>query len=133
MTTLPEQLAHQKQLSAQQLEQRRTMNDDLAAPRPVDHSGIFPDRKSAVAASEELANAGYETQIADDGGNVLLEARKVSAIDGDTVDGFTKEVLTVFQRFGGDYDGWGGPIVTSMPQAPALHRSWIERLIRPRK
>lgn len=115
----------------QQLEQRRGMSDQLGAPRPVDHSGVFPDRESASEASRELVSSGYGTHISDDQGYVLLEAQKVSAIDAETVHKFTEEVLTIFHRFGGDYDGWGAPVVDSSPATAAPRRSWLERLLRP--
>ncbi|MEK0156303.1 ribonuclease E inhibitor RraB [Arthrobacter oryzae] len=132
MTTLSEQLAHQQQLATQQLEQWRGMSDQPGAPRPVDHSGVFPTRESATEASHELVTSGYGTRISDDQGYVLLEAQKVNAIDAETVQKFTEEVLTIFHRFGGDYDGWGAPVVDSPPAIETPGRSWLKRLIRPR-
>lgn len=133
MTTLSEQLAHQRHLSTQQLEQRRGMSDQLGVPRPVDQSGVFPDRESASEASRELASSGYGTRISDDQGFVLLEAQKVTAIDAESVQKFTEEVLTIFHRFGGSYDGWGAPVVDSPSTTAPLRRSWIERLMRPQR
>jgi len=133
MTTLSEQLAHQRQLTAQQLKQRRGMSDQLGTARRVDHSGVFPDTKSAADASFELASSGYATRISEDQGYVLLEVQKVTPIDPETVERFTEEVLTVFHRFGGDYDGWGAPVVDPQPDAARPRRSWIDRLMRPQR
>ena len=60
------------------------------------HSGVFPDRESASEASRELASSGYATRISDNQGYVLLEAQKVTAIDAESVQKFTEEVLTIF-------------------------------------
>lgn len=130
MTTLSEQLAHQRKLTAQQLEQRRGMSDQLDAARTVDHSGVFPDTESASGASSELAALGYGTRISEEQGYVLLEAQKVTPIDPENAEKFTEEVLTMYHRSGGDYDGWGAPIVSPQPDNTANGRSWIDRLIR---
>ncbi|MGG5171524.1 ribonuclease E inhibitor RraB [Pseudarthrobacter sp. J1738] len=113
MTTLSQELAQQRKLTVQQLQQRRSMSDRLSTPRKVDHSGEFPEKQSATDASLELASLGYETRISEGRGYVLLEAHKVTPVDPETVEKFTEEVLTVFHKFGGDYEGWGGPVVTS--------------------
>lgn len=133
MATLAELLAHQRQLTAQQLEQRCGMSDQLGTPRPVDHSGIFPDKESASEASRELESLGYGARISEDQGYLLLEVQKVTAIDAETVHNFTEEVLTVFHRFGGDYDGWGAPVVSFQPDTGPSRRSWIKRLVRLRR
>lgn len=132
MTDISQQLANQRQLAIQQLDQRCGMSDELDVPRAVDHSGLFPDNESAVKASHELAALGYTTDIEDDEDYVLLEAQKVTAVDAETVEKFIEEVLTVFHRYGGEYDGWGAPIVSSALAAAAPRRSWIQRLFRSR-
>lgn len=132
MTPLSKELAHQRRLTAQQLEQRRGMSDQLGTARRVDHSGVFPDMKSASDASSELAALGYGTHISEDQGYVLLEVQKVTPIDPQTVERFTEEVLTSYHRFGGDYDGWGAPIVSPQPDNAPTRRSWLDRLMRHR-
>lgn len=80
MATLAELLAHQRQLTAQQLEQRCGMSDQLGTPRPVDHSGIFPDKESASEASRELESLGYGARISEDQGYLLLEVQKADSV-----------------------------------------------------
>lgn len=130
MTTLSQELAHQRKLTAQQLEQRRDMSDQLGTARAVDHSGVFPDMESASGARSELAVLGYGTHISEEQGYVLLEVQKVTPIDPESVEKFTEEVLTAYHRFGGHYDGWGAPIVSSQPTNASTRRSWIDRLMR---
>ena len=133
MTTLSEQLAHQRKLTAQQLEQRCGMSDQLGTARAVDHSGVFQDMKSASGASSELAALGYGTHISEEQGYVLLEVQKMTPIDPESVEKFTEEVLGAYHQFGGDYDGWGAPIVSPQPSTASTRRSWIDRLLRPQR
>ena len=67
------------------------MSDQLAVARTVDHSGVFPDMKSASGARSELAALGYGTHISEEQGYVLLEVQKVTPIDPDNVEKFTEE------------------------------------------
>lgn len=105
----------------------------LGTARAVDHSGVFPDMESASGARFELAALGYGTHISVEQDYVLLEVQKVSPIDPESIERFTEEVLTAYHRFGGDYDGWGAPIVSTQPHSASTRRSWIDRLKRPQR
>ena len=108
---MPHDLNKQLDLNRQQIEQRIAMGDKLATPRPVDHSAEFKKRKSADTAGDELRALGYQVTIGKRGLlKVLLEATKLSAVDAVTAEAFTREVIGVVEKHGGDYDGWGGPV-----------------------
>jgi hypothetical protein len=108
--SLPAQL----RLTAATVEANLGHGDQVAAPRPIDHTAAFRTRRAAVAAGEELAAAGYRV----DGLyrrllTVWLEFSAMTAVDHETAAAFTREVVAIVERHGGHYDGWGGFLVPS--------------------
>lgn len=128
MTDFSEKVAQQARLSAEQLQQRMDLNDALDVARPVDHSGVFPDLESASAACAELTSAGYRTTVSGEG-EILVEAQKFSTLDPFAVRAFTGEVLAIFDRHGGDYDGWGAPVESVPVHHPRRGGSRILRAL----
>lgn len=108
---MPHDLNMQLGMTREQIQQRIDMGDNLATPRPVDHSADFKKRKSAEAAADELRVLGYDVTLGKRGLlKVLLEATKLSSVDLATAEAFTREVIGVVEKHGGEYDGWGGPV-----------------------
>jgi hypothetical protein len=42
---------------------------------------------------------------------VVLEITHLGAVDLDSAEGFTREVVEVVLKHGGDYEGWGAGVV----------------------
>jgi hypothetical protein len=87
--------------------------DVLTAPRTLDHHALFDAEAGAGAAGLELGALGYAVDPvskSDDGRFSLQFHREDSLADG-RVNAVCAEVLGVVARHGGDYDGWGCPVV----------------------
>jgi hypothetical protein len=88
--------------------------DDLASPRPVDHSARFADESAARAAAAELSEQGYAVSVgaapsAVRGGapaGYLLEATRIDPVDSPGVHKLTWTVRELIGRHGGEYTGW---------------------------
>ncbi|MGY1847273.1 MULTISPECIES: ribonuclease E inhibitor RraB [unclassified Blastococcus] len=111
---MPRDVEEQVALSAQLVDQRLGMGDQVHQPRPIDHLAGFRSRRAAEAAGEELVAAGYRI----DGLRrrfltVWLEFSAMTAVDSDTAAAFTREVVGIVDRHGGSYDGWGGFLVAA--------------------
>jgi len=87
------------------------MGDRPDVPRLVDHSAKFPRRSKADSAADELRGIGYTVAVGRRGfRDVLLEARRSGPVDLVSAEAFTREVLSIVARNGGNYDGWGGEV-----------------------
>ncbi len=65
-----------------------------------------------LAATEELSALGYEVEIQRTSFfHVVLEITHLGAVDLDSAEGFTREVVEVVLKHGGDYEGWGAGVV----------------------
>lgn len=129
MTGNSERLAHQFDLSAAQLRQRRDIGDKLDVAREIIHDGAFPTKEAAVEAGKELMAAGYRTEVVDADGAFRLEVHKLSILDDHTVNQFTEEVFAVMERHGGEYDGWGGEVIDDSPTYGVRLLSFMQRLL----
>jgi hypothetical protein len=104
-------LDFQLAMDEQQLEQRRAMNDQLFTPREVDHFAYFRKRANAEQAAELLRADGFRVELARKGFTTSLAAHVDSPVDPDSVRTLVTRVFTIVESTGGDYDGWGGPVV----------------------
>ena len=128
MTDPLDNLAHQIELSAKQIEQRLEVGDDLEAAREVHHDAVFPSGEAASQAGEELAAIGYSTEVVEEDDYFLLDVQKVSPVDSGSVKRFVQEVSSIVERHGGDYDGWGAEVVGAPRMTGAKFPSWLQRL-----
>lgn len=115
---MPRDVEEQLALSAQLVDQRTGMGDQVHAARPIDHLAGFRTRKAAEAAADELVAAGYRV----DGLyrrllTVWLEFSAMTPVDYETAAAFTREVVGIVNRHGGTYDGWGGFLVAADDEA----------------
>jgi hypothetical protein len=108
MTELDEQLA----ANAALVEHRVSMGDLAEQPRSLDHMAYFP-KKAADAAVADLRAANFQVDTARKGfRRVRVEFSRTDAADLDSANAFTREILDIVDRHGGDYDGWAGFIIT---------------------
>ncbi|HVF03889.1 MAG TPA: ribonuclease E inhibitor RraB [Frankiaceae bacterium] len=104
-------IGEQLDLNIVQLRAFRDSGDDLTKPREVEHFGWFKGSRAAERAARELAGLGYDTTVRRDGWRSFeLRAARVTAIDEETADTFTREVHDVVVWHGGDYEGWGASV-----------------------
>lgn len=120
-----------RRLSAQfavdraQIENRRILGDDLIRPREVEHFAFFPSMNAAEVAAEEFASAGFSVTSHDAGDHITLLAVRSDAVDEEAARSFVREVAGIVEAHGGQYDGWGAPVVTArrptvrIPDSPA--------------
>lgn len=91
--------------------------DDVEAPRLVDHAISFPDEKSLeafVAASREIGCSESQRHKRDDEENPwMVELQKEDPVALGHIHGVVMELIELAEQHGGDYDGWGAPIVTT--------------------
>lgn len=113
MTELDGQLA----ANAALVEHRLSMGDLAEQPRPLDHMAYFP-KKAADAAVAELQAANFTVDTTRKGlRKVRVEFSRTDAADLDSADAFTREILDIVGRHGGNYDGWAGFLITDPPTA----------------
>jgi hypothetical protein len=98
--------------SETQLEQRRSMSDQLDRPREVDHFAYFRKRANAEEVATQLRTDGYTVELSRKGFTTSLAAHKDSPVDSATVTAFVTKMFDLVESNGGEYDGWGGSVVT---------------------
>ncbi|HEY8913301.1 ribonuclease E inhibitor RraB [Lacisediminihabitans sp.] len=97
-------------LSAEQLDQRLGMDDNLSAVREVEHFSYFARRKNADQARESLAAQGFHVEIGRRGLKTILIARRDEDVLPATVEATVRAVFAIVTNTRGDYDGWGGTV-----------------------
>jgi hypothetical protein len=88
--------------------QRVELGDAPRVPRPLDHLVVVP-RKHAAAVQADLAAVGFRVDGVSRGlRRARIEFSRIDAADVETADAFTRLILDVVDRHGGEYDGWSG-------------------------
>lgn len=96
------------------LTQLAAHGDEPTAPRLVDHVALFRDQAAATRASEPLRGAGFEVDAPEQDDEVwVVQFRRTDALADGRADEFCAEVLSILDEYGGHYDGWGCPVVSS--------------------
>lgn len=91
--------------------------DPLTVPRAVDHYATFrsPEERSqfieALGPDYRVINQQFRDEP-DTERPYGVELQRVSAVDFETIDDITMDLLETARRFDGDYEGWGSHIVT---------------------
>lgn len=111
MTTYEHQLA----MWATQRNQRAQLNDDLLVPREVEHFAYFTRRGKAMSAADELTVAGFTVATGRRGFKAFVHASRSEPLSDDSVAGFLWEVITIVEKNGGSYDGWGATVQVTNP------------------
>ena len=101
-------MAAQHEANVALVAQRVELGDAPAVPRPLDHLVVVP-RRRADAVQADLVAAGFRIDGMSRGlRRARIEFSRIDAADVGTADAFTREVLDVLDRHGGEYDGWSG-------------------------
>lgn len=93
-----------------QRDQRDELNDVLSTPRAVEHFAYFKRRGNAEAAADELAAAGFTVGLGRRGFKTVLQATRSESLGDDEVAQFLREAISIVERNGGDYEGWGASV-----------------------
>src|SRR4051812_21287520 len=115
--TLDDELA----ATAEQVNHRLAMGDDVEAPRKVEHLAFLP-RARAVAAQDDLRAAGFEIiSTRRRLFRTAVEFARTDAVDAWSAASFTREIVTLLGEHDGEYDGWGSFAVSAedQPEDPA--------------
>jgi hypothetical protein len=106
--------AEQRQMATtQQMHVLRGHGDQLATERPVDWTITLPDAASVKSAAAELGLAGYRVSQP---GDLTVTGTRSHNLELLTLVEFQEQVAAIAARHGGEYDGWGSPIVTTPPR-----------------
>lgn len=101
-------MAAQHDATVAMVAQRVAMGDAPHVPRPLDHLVVVP-RRHVEAVQAELVAAGFRIDGVRRGlRRARVEFSRIDAADVETADAFTREILDVVGRHGGEYDGWAG-------------------------
>ena len=92
-------------------------DDDIHAPRLVDHVSVFQSKQAAKAYAEWAVEAGYQLDpIRKEGGlfkrTFLVETHNVTAVGVSDINPHSLGHFRKALELGGEYDGWGCTIVT---------------------
>jgi len=93
--------------------QRRDLNDDFEALRPVEHFACFRRRAFANVAGAQLRSQGFTVTIKRKGLDTVLQATREEPLDHASVERFLGEVIAIVERSQGEYDGWGAAVEAS--------------------
>ncbi|MBX3125820.1 MAG: DUF695 domain-containing protein [Polyangiaceae bacterium] len=95
--------------------QLREAGDDHSVPRPVDHFVHFADARRREAFLSAARALGFDAQegATDDGAALPYGAALVrkDKVELDAIHEVVMTVLELAEEHGGEYDGWGAPIV----------------------
>jgi hypothetical protein len=106
-------LASQFAVDRTQIDNRRILGDDLARLREVEHFAYLPTEDAAHRAIERLEHAGFHCSTISYGDTHAVRAVRSDAVDEESARYFVREVTAIVTDLGGDYDGWGAPVINS--------------------
>ena len=106
------------------LEQLEKAGDVMSVARTIDHLAFFESAAQANEAASRLKAAGFSTDelATREDDRVGLQFHRDDALSDGQADAFVAEVLDIMGPLGGEYGGWGCPVVTTEPQ-PVCHRN----------
>lgn len=86
--------------------------DDHDAPREVDHVVVFGSVGAAEVAARQLRELGFRVdEPEDEESRTRLSFHREDRLGEGAADAFVEQVLDVVLPLGGDYDGWGAPVM----------------------
>lgn len=107
---MTEELERQLAATADLVAKRRAMDDEVETPRAVDHL-VRVSRSAADALVADLEAAGFQVHGRKNRLRASIEFGRDDAVDEETAARFTREVVAIAARHGGEYDGWGAMVL----------------------
>lgn len=96
------------------VEQLAQHGDDNDTPRPIDHHVAFPDADARRAFADAAEQLGFSVDGIDEAasdGSFRLHLVREDPATMQHIHGITLELSDLAERHGGDYDGWGCPVM----------------------
>jgi len=93
--------------------QLREAGSDLSKPHPVEFFLYFPTEEAAGRAQSRLADRGFTVEVeqAEQGPDWVALARRLMVPTEAELVQIREELNALAEREGGQYDGWGTPVV----------------------
>lgn len=105
------QLEFQLAAWAEQLQQRKDLQDSLPIRREVNHFFTFKDKESANSASLALRQLDFEVSVSKKGlFKAEVSASHVSDLQDQTVRALIAEMVSIAEQYSGEYDGFGATV-----------------------
>jgi len=100
------------------VEQLTSSGDDLSQPRDVDHWLYFPSEHACDQFVAQVEHEGFRTETflsdqPDAEFGFGLRLMRADRVDLQTIDALAIDLFLRAQACGGEYDGWGSPVVPS--------------------
>ena len=98
---------------AEVIEQLRQAGSDLSKPHPIEFYFYFPTEGAADKACEKLASQSYSVVVRPSASTneSLCLATKSLIPTVDELNRLSSEFEALATELGGEYDGWGSPVV----------------------
>lgn len=108
---MSDQLSFQLSAWAEQLQQRKELQDSLSTPREVNHFFTFKDKEAANAASLSLRQLNFDVSISKKSiRKAEVSATHVSDLQDQTVRALIAEMVSIAEKHSGEYDGFGASV-----------------------
>ena len=89
--------------------------DPLSVPRPVEHLAYFSDQVARDRFAREATEQGFMIRLLEpetEAAPLGAQATRDDAIDLNSIHLVSRSVQSLAERLGGEYDGWGAPLIT---------------------
>jgi regulator of RNase E activity RraB len=95
------------------LDQLRKAGSDLSKPHSIEFFLYLPTQEAAQKVADEIRRKGFGASVkrAEQGPNWLCLGTKSMVPDLLAIEAVRAEFEKTAQSFGGEYDGWGTPVV----------------------
>lgn len=111
---LPNQWQYQWMQDRRVVEAMQQGGDRVEVPRPIDHTVYFRSVEAREQFTRAVAALGFEADAATDGDGHLrfgLIVRRRDPVSLDHIHAVVCELIEAAEEVGGQYDGWGAPLV----------------------
>ena len=106
----PDIYGHQWMMCRKVVSQLKEHGDQVAQPRPVDHYLYFPDEVAQRLFIEAVEPLGFEAEARENHGVHLV---REDSVELSHIHEVACALIQQAVALGGDYDGWGAPIVST--------------------
>jgi regulator of RNase E activity RraB len=112
---MPNRYQYQWMQDRRVVEAMRQGGDRIEVPRPIDHTVYFRSVEARERFAKAVAAIGFEADAATDGDGHLrfgLIVRRRDPVTLEHIHAVVCELIKKAEEVGGQYDGWGAPLVT---------------------
>jgi len=94
--------------------QLRKAGSDISKPHAIEFSLYFPTQAAASQAASHVRDAGFYSEVrrAAQGDSWLCFATKEMVPTQDALENIRSNFTSLATSLGGEYDGWGSPVVS---------------------